>query len=100
MRIASEELVFQGGQQSRQDSPIDIVKEVDDEKEDERGSSTGFSHVRHIAIAELDTAIVNVKRMLGDSASERAFYSFGCGLASLVYRVKAIGLGNLPSGGF
>jgi acyl-[acyl-carrier-protein]-phospholipid O-acyltransferase / long-chain-fatty-acid--[acyl-carrier-protein] ligase len=38
--------------------------------------------------------------MLGDSASERAFYSFGCGLARLVYRVRAIGLDNLPSGGF
>jgi acyl-[acyl-carrier-protein]-phospholipid O-acyltransferase/long-chain-fatty-acid--[acyl-carrier-protein] ligase len=38
--------------------------------------------------------------MLGYSASERAVYLFGCGLARLVYRVKAIGLENLPSGGF
>src|SRR5919201_5370197 len=38
--------------------------------------------------------------MLGDSAAERAFYWFGCGLARLVYRVTAIGLQNLPSGGF
>src|SRR5437870_1714293 len=38
--------------------------------------------------------------MLGDSASERAVYSFACALASLVYRVRAIGLENLPSGGF
>ncbi|MGB9155183.1 MAG: AMP-binding protein [Chthoniobacterales bacterium] len=38
--------------------------------------------------------------MLGYSASERAVYLFGCGLARLIYRVKAIGLENLPSGGF
>src|SRR5437764_1381940 len=38
--------------------------------------------------------------MPGYSASERAVYLFGCGLARLIYRVKAIGLENLPSGGF
>lgn len=38
--------------------------------------------------------------MLGDTASERAVYSFGCGFARLIYRVKAIGLENVPSGGF
>lgn len=38
--------------------------------------------------------------MVGDSASERAFYWFGCGLGRLVYRVRAIGLENLPPGGF
>jgi acyl-[acyl-carrier-protein]-phospholipid O-acyltransferase / long-chain-fatty-acid--[acyl-carrier-protein] ligase len=38
--------------------------------------------------------------MLGDSASERAVYSFACALARLVYRVRAIGLENLPAGGF
>src|SRR5438477_10182733 len=38
--------------------------------------------------------------MPGDSAAERAFYFFPCGIARLVYRVKAIGVENLPSGGF
>src|SRR5438046_4463428 len=38
--------------------------------------------------------------MPGDSAIERAFYFIACGIARLVYRVKAIGVGNLPSGGF
>jgi len=38
--------------------------------------------------------------MAGDSATERAFYFFACGIARLVYQVKAIGLENLPSGGF
>src|SRR6266487_1292805 len=37
--------------------------------------------------------------MLGDSATERAFYFLACGIARLVYRVKAIGIENLPSGG-
>src|SRR5438552_1881410 len=37
--------------------------------------------------------------MPGDSATERAFYFFACGVARLVYRVKAIGIENLPSGG-
>src|SRR5436305_3492796 len=37
--------------------------------------------------------------MPGDSAIERAFYSLACGVARLVYRVKAIGIENLPSGG-
>ena len=37
--------------------------------------------------------------MPGDSASERAFYFLACGVARLVYRVKAIGIENLPSGG-
>src|SRR5438874_170448 len=38
--------------------------------------------------------------MPGDSAIERAFYFIACGIARLVYRVKAIGVENLPSGGF
>src|SRR6266404_389210 len=37
--------------------------------------------------------------MPGDSAIERAFYFLACGVARLVYRVKAIGIENLPSGG-
>src|ERR1700704_4691024 len=37
--------------------------------------------------------------MPGDSATERAFYFLACGVARLVYRVKAIGIENLPSGG-
>src|SRR5437868_13236562 len=37
--------------------------------------------------------------MPGDSAIERAFYFIACGIARLVYRVKAIGIENLPSGG-
>src|SRR6266581_7242828 len=37
--------------------------------------------------------------MLGDSATERAFYFIACGIARLVYRVKAIGIENLPPGG-
>src|SRR5437762_11114489 len=37
--------------------------------------------------------------MPGDSAIERAFYSLACGVARLVYRVKAIGIENLPSSG-
>jgi acyl-[acyl-carrier-protein]-phospholipid O-acyltransferase/long-chain-fatty-acid--[acyl-carrier-protein] ligase len=37
--------------------------------------------------------------MPGDSATERAFYFFACGIARLVYRVKAIGIENLPTGG-
>src|SRR5947207_12930245 len=37
--------------------------------------------------------------MPGDSAIERAFYSLACGVARLVYRVKAIGIENLPTGG-
>src|SRR2546428_4909535 len=37
--------------------------------------------------------------MPGDSAVERAFYFIVCGIARLVYRVKAIGIENLPSGG-
>src|SRR5437016_1253592 len=37
--------------------------------------------------------------MPGDSATERAFYFFACGVARLVYRVKAIGIENLPTGG-
>src|SRR2546430_17542240 len=37
--------------------------------------------------------------MPGDSAIERAFYFLACGIARLVYRVKAIGIENLPSGG-
>jgi acyl-[acyl-carrier-protein]-phospholipid O-acyltransferase / long-chain-fatty-acid--[acyl-carrier-protein] ligase len=36
----------------------------------------------------------------GDSTSERAFYFFACGIARFVYRVKGIGLQNLPPGGF
>jgi len=38
--------------------------------------------------------------MPGDSAIERAFYFIARGIARLVYRVKAIGVENLPSGGF
>src|SRR5213595_3484284 len=38
--------------------------------------------------------------MPGDSDIERAFYFISCGIARLVYRVKAIGVENLPSGGF
>ena len=38
--------------------------------------------------------------MPGDSVTQRVFYFFACGIARLVYRVKAIGLGNLSSGGF
>src|SRR5256884_947005 len=37
--------------------------------------------------------------MPGDSAVERAFYFIVCGIARLVYRVKAIGIENLPTGG-
>src|SRR5438874_13264560 len=37
--------------------------------------------------------------MPGDSAIERAFYFLACGVARLVYRVKAIGIENLPSSG-
>jgi acyl-[acyl-carrier-protein]-phospholipid O-acyltransferase / long-chain-fatty-acid--[acyl-carrier-protein] ligase len=37
--------------------------------------------------------------MPGDSAAERAFYFIACGIARLVYRVKAIGVQNLPTGG-
>src|ERR1700757_124504 len=37
--------------------------------------------------------------MPGDSAAERAFYFIACGIARLVYRVKAIGLESLPTGG-
>src|SRR5256884_683259 len=37
--------------------------------------------------------------MPGDSAVERAFYFIVCGIARLVYRVKAIGVKNLPTGG-
>src|SRR5712675_1312071 len=37
--------------------------------------------------------------MPGDSAAERAFYFIACGIARLVYRVKAIGVENLPCGG-
>src|SRR5437762_13983931 len=37
--------------------------------------------------------------MPGDSAIERTFYFIACGIARLVYRVKAIGIENLPSGG-
>ena len=37
--------------------------------------------------------------MPGDSATERAFYFVACGIACLVYRVKAIGIENLPTGG-
>ena len=37
--------------------------------------------------------------MPGDSAIERAFYFLACGVARLVYRVKAIGIENLPTGG-
>src|SRR5437879_11805948 len=37
--------------------------------------------------------------MPGDSAIERAFYFIACGIARFVYRVKAIGIENLPSGG-
>jgi acyl-[acyl-carrier-protein]-phospholipid O-acyltransferase / long-chain-fatty-acid--[acyl-carrier-protein] ligase len=37
--------------------------------------------------------------MPGDSAIERAFYFLACGVARLVYRVKAIGIENLPTDG-
>src|SRR5207237_2144716 len=37
--------------------------------------------------------------MPGDSAIERAFYLIACGIARLVYRIKAIGIENLPPGG-
>src|SRR5438132_12489283 len=37
--------------------------------------------------------------MPGDSATERAFYFIACGIARLVYRVKAIRIENLPTGG-
>src|SRR5205823_2932435 len=37
--------------------------------------------------------------MPGDSAAERAFYFIACGIARLVYRVNAIGIENLPTGG-
>src|SRR5438132_4338971 len=37
--------------------------------------------------------------MPGDSAIERAFYFLTCGIARLVYRVKAIGVQHLPTGG-
>jgi acyl-[acyl-carrier-protein]-phospholipid O-acyltransferase/long-chain-fatty-acid--[acyl-carrier-protein] ligase len=37
--------------------------------------------------------------MLGDSSAERAFYFFGSLIVRLLYRVKAIGLENLPRGG-
>ena len=37
--------------------------------------------------------------MPGDSATERAFYFVACGIARLVYRVNAIGVENLPTGG-
>ncbi|OLD88057.1 MAG: hypothetical protein AUG81_07515 [Verrucomicrobia bacterium 13_1_20CM_4_54_11] len=37
--------------------------------------------------------------MPGGSAIERAFYFIACGIARLVYRVKAIGVENLPTGG-
>src|SRR2546429_6222021 len=37
--------------------------------------------------------------MPGDSATERAFYFIACGIARLVYRVKGIGVENLPTGG-
>ena len=37
--------------------------------------------------------------MPGDSATERAFYFIVCGIARLVYRVKAIGTENLPTSG-
>src|SRR5947207_14635857 len=38
--------------------------------------------------------------MPGDSAAERAFYFTACGIARLVYGVNAIGIENLPTGGF
>src|SRR5436190_17678075 len=38
--------------------------------------------------------------MPGDSAVERAFYFCALSIARLVYRVKAIGIENLPSGGY
>src|SRR5437016_12033150 len=37
--------------------------------------------------------------MPGDSRAERAFYFIACGIARLVYRVKAIGVQHLPTGG-
>jgi acyl-[acyl-carrier-protein]-phospholipid O-acyltransferase/long-chain-fatty-acid--[acyl-carrier-protein] ligase len=37
--------------------------------------------------------------MLGATAAERAFYFFGSLIVRLVYRVKAIGVENLPRGG-
>jgi acyl-[acyl-carrier-protein]-phospholipid O-acyltransferase / long-chain-fatty-acid--[acyl-carrier-protein] ligase len=38
--------------------------------------------------------------MPGDSATERAFYFCALLIARAIYRVKALGLENLPSGGF
>src|SRR5207247_7003949 len=37
--------------------------------------------------------------MPGDSVSSCAFYFIACGIARLVYRVRAIGVENLPTGG-
>jgi acyl-[acyl-carrier-protein]-phospholipid O-acyltransferase/long-chain-fatty-acid--[acyl-carrier-protein] ligase len=37
--------------------------------------------------------------MPGDSVAQRVFYFFACGIARLVYRVKAISVENLPAGG-
>ncbi len=44
--------------------------------------------------------IVNDKAMMGSSFSERAVYFLGLAIGRLIYRVRALGIENLPPGGF
>src|SRR5207249_9393328 len=58
-----------------------------------------FSSIVHCETRPRLVTMVNLILLTGDCVAERSFYFCALSIARAIYRVKALGLENLPSGG-